>query len=82
MSKKNLRLEILEKLSTLATAGFGLVAALAWNSAVQDLFARATFFGDEDSIAAKFVYAVGVTVVVEVITFGIGRSVNKIKGEE
>lgn len=81
MSKKQLRLEILEKLSTLATAGFGLVAALAWNSAIQDLFKRINIFGAQDSILAKFVYAGLVTVVVVVITFSISRSINKIKDQ-
>jgi len=81
MPKKNLRLEILEKLSTLMTAGFGLVAALAWNSAIQDLFRRVNFFGTPDSILAKFVYAFVVTVIVVIVTYSIGRSINRLKDD-
>jgi len=32
--------DIIEKLATLITAAFGLVAALAWNSAIQNIFVR------------------------------------------
>jgi hypothetical protein len=79
MSKKRLRLEILQKMSTLATAGFGLVAALAWNSAIQDLFKKVNIFGKPDDLLVKFIYAVVVTAIVVLVTFGISRSVNKIK---
>lgn len=76
---KKLRLEILEKMSDLATAGFGLVAALAWNSAIQDLFNKVNIFGDQNALVAKFLYAAAVTIIVVIVTFSIGRSVNKIK---
>ena len=36
--------EVLEKTLQLATAAFGLVAALAWNDAIQTLFTR--LFGE------------------------------------
>ena len=31
-------LDVIDKLSALITAAFGLVAALAWNSAIQEIF--------------------------------------------
>ncbi len=77
--KKRLRLEVLEKLSALATAGFGLVAALAWNSAVQELFKQVNLFGSKDGIVDKFLYAVVLTIIVVVVTFLIGRSINSLK---
>ncbi|KKS74593.1 MAG: Pyruvate flavodoxin/ferredoxin oxidoreductase domain protein, partial [Parcubacteria group bacterium GW2011_GWA2_42_80] len=54
MSQKSLRLEILENVSKLATAGLGLVAALAWNDAIQTLFKM--IFGEQSAVWAKFVY--------------------------
>jgi hypothetical protein len=33
-----MKIEVLEKLSELITAAFGLVAALAWNEAIRSLF--------------------------------------------
>ncbi|NQU78043.1 hypothetical protein HQ544_05085 [Candidatus Falkowbacteria bacterium] len=77
--KKDLKLEILEKVATLVTAGFGLVAALAWNSAIRALFDKV--FGEQSGIIAMFVYAVVVTVVVVLATIKLGRAVNKVKEE-
>ena len=79
MKDKNLRLEILEKLSTLATAGFGLVAALAWNSAIQDLFVKVNFFGAAGGLLAKFIYAVVITVLVVFVSYYLGKASNRIK---
>ncbi|MEK7188892.1 MAG: DUF5654 family protein [Patescibacteria group bacterium] len=79
MSKKRLRLEILEQMATLATAGFGLVAALAWNSAIQDLFAKVNVLGSQDSVAVKFIYAGAVTAIVVLVTVAISRSISKLK---
>ncbi|MFH0898761.1 MAG: DUF5654 family protein, partial [bacterium] len=63
--KIKLKIEIIEKVSTLATAGFGLVAALAWNSAIQDLFS--IFFPEQESLIAKFSYALIITIFVVLV---------------
>jgi len=76
---KNTRLEILEKMSGLITAGLGLVAALAWNEAIKELFT--VVFGQASGLIAMFVYAVVVTLVVVLATIRIGKVVNKLKGE-
>ena len=80
-SNKQLRLEILEKMSGLMIASFGLVAALAWNDAIQDLFRRSEIFGDKDSLVAKFLYAFIITLLIVSLTYYLGRSVDKIKRE-
>ncbi len=76
---KKLQIEILEKLSQLVTAGLGLVAALAWNTFIQDLFKK--IFGTQSDLWAKFGYAVAVTVIVVVLTLQISRTVNRLKEE-
>lgn len=81
MANKKLRLEILEKMSALVIAGFGLVAALAWNEAIQNLFKRIEIFGAKDSLFAKFAYAALVTIVIVIITYYLSRSIEKIKKE-
>jgi len=58
--KKDLRAHIWERTITLVTAAFSLVAALAWNDAIQTLFKE--IFGQAASLYAKFFYAVIVTV--------------------
>jgi Family of unknown function (DUF5654) len=55
--------EILDKFSQLITTALGLVAALAWNDAIQTLFQQ--FLGTAGgALAAKIFYAVLVTIVV------------------
>ncbi|MBI5466201.1 MAG: hypothetical protein HY974_02855 [Candidatus Kerfeldbacteria bacterium] len=77
MSQQSLKREIIQKVSELATAGFGLVAALAWNDAIQSLFKE--IFGTQSAIWAKFAYAVLVTVLVVIIALKLGQALNKIK---
>jgi hypothetical protein len=79
--KKSLRLEILDKMSSLATSGFGLVAALAWNDAIQRLFD--SFFPQESedthSVIAKFLYAILITLIVVLVTTKLGSMTNTLK---
>ena len=63
--------EVIEKLSALVIAAFGLVAALAWNSAIQEIFKN--FFGDTNGIIAMLIYAVFVTIIAVIITIYIGK---------
>jgi len=42
--------------------GFGLVAALAWNEAIKDLFD--TCFKESNKLIGKFIYAIIVTLIV------------------
>jgi len=76
--KKSLKVEILEKLSTLVTAGFGLVAALAWNDAIKAVFAH-FFPKPADNIAALVGYALVITILVVIVTIQLGRAVNLAK---
>ena len=69
--------EIVEKLATLVTAAFGLVAALAWNDTVKVVFKK--FFGTPDGIVAMLSYAVVVTVIAIVATIWIGKVAEKAK---
>ena len=66
------RIELVEKMSALITAAFGLVAALAWNSAIQNLFNQ--FFGESQTVSAQITYAVIVTVIAVYVTFVMGRA--------
>lgn len=60
--RESLRLAILKRTSELMTAALSLVAALAWNDAIQSLFKL--IFGEAASLIAKFIYAVAITVLV------------------
>ena len=60
-----------EKMITLILAGFGLVAALAWNDAIQTLFNSLLPKGS--GLIGKFVYAVIVTFIVVIISLQLKR---------
>lgn len=76
--QKNLKIEILEQVASLATAGFGLVAALAWNDAIKALFA--TFFPQPGgNVIVLFIYALFITSLVVFVTTRLGRAVNVAK---
>ncbi len=59
---EQLRLKILQRVYELMTAAMSLVAALAWNDAIQTTFK--IFFGDLGSLYAKYGYALFVTVLI------------------
>ncbi|MDO5846324.1 MAG: DUF5654 family protein [Methanocorpusculum sp.] len=71
--------DVIDKLAALITAAFGLVAALAWNSAIQEIFRE--IFGSQSSIPAMLGYAVFVTVIAVFFTVWIGVVSNKTKSK-
>jgi hypothetical protein len=62
-------------LPALITAAFGLISALAWNEAIQEIFRLV--FGDQSGIWAILFYAVVVTIIAVVVTIWIGRVAEK-----
>lgn len=72
-----MKTEIVEKMSSLITAAFGLVAALAWNGAIQAIFKK--FFGSSDGITSMLSYAVIVTIIAVLTTIWIARLADKAK---
>ena len=77
--KKTLHLEILEQLGKLVTSGLGLVAALAWNNAILELFKK-IFGPDKSSLFAMFSYSIIFTVIFVYFSIRIGQAVEKVKG--
>lgn len=77
---KKFKLEVLEKMSALITAGLGLVAALAWNEAIKKLFV--VIFGEQSNLAAMFGYAAFVTVIVVFLTIKISSLASKLKQDD
>ena len=77
---KNLRSEFLKTMTQLATAGFGLVAALAWNEAIKDLIDR--FISSGSGLVSRIIYAVIVTFLAVIVTYLLGKSTQEAKEEE
>jgi hypothetical protein len=73
--------EVLDKFAELITFALGLVAALAWNEAIQQLFTQ--LLGEAGgALAAKFVYAVIVTLIVIFATISVSRAAERAKQRE
>ena len=76
-----MKYEVLDKMSALITAAFGLVAALAWNDAIKSLFAEGgpLYFMASYGIWG---YAILVTLIAVAVTIWVGRLAEKAKKEE
>ncbi len=72
--------EVIEKIAALITAAFSLVAALAWNEAIQEIFRLV--FGEQSGVWAMLFYAVIVTIIAVVVTIWIGRVAEKHTGKK
>lgn len=70
---------ILQSMITLASAAFGLVAALAWNDAIKETMTQ--ILGGDDSLGAKYTYAIIVTLVAVVVVLTLARLAAKVGGE-
>jgi len=68
---------VVEKLSTLTTAAFGFVAALAWNEAIQTFFRD--IFGTPNTLLPMVTYAIVVTIIAVMATVWIGGIAEKVK---
>lgn len=73
--------EVLDKFAQLITTALGLVAALAWNTAIQSLFDQ--IFGQAGGkLAGQFFYAVLITLVVIFATIAVSRAAERAKKAE
>ncbi len=75
-----LQAEIIDKVAELITVAFGLVAALAWNGAIQAIFTA--IFGTQSAIPALLGYAILVTIIAVIATIWIGRVAARAQGEQ
>lgn len=72
--EKRFHTELIEQLLTLATSGFGLVAALAWNETIQGFvkeFIEPRIPGS--GLLSKLIYALLVTLLAVLITYQLSR---------
>ena len=61
----------IQTMISLASAAFGVVAALAWNSAITALVKQ--IFGTGAQIVSLFVYAVLITVIAVIVMVNLGK---------
>ncbi|HZQ29859.1 MAG TPA: DUF5654 family protein [Patescibacteria group bacterium] len=76
---KKLHIEVIRQMLTLATSGFGLVAALAWNSVIQE-FVNTTIkkaLPNVPGIWSLLIYAVVVTLLAVLVTLQLTKFLDR-----
>ncbi len=73
--------EVLDKFAQLITTALGLVAVLAWNTAIQALFTK-LFAEAGAALVGQFAYAVLITLVVIFATIAVSRAADRAKRVE
>jgi len=76
--KEPLQIQVLEKMSQLMTAAFGLVAALAWNDAIKRVIAI-YFDGANAPLRILFGYAVLITIIAVITSLWVANTTHKVK---
>lgn len=65
------RAAYIQTMIALASAAFGVVAALAWNSAITALVKQ--IFGSSGQIVSLFIYAILVTILAVIVMVQLGK---------
>jgi cytochrome b subunit of formate dehydrogenase len=80
-SDKKLHIELVKQMLTLATSGFGLVAALAWNSLIQEFVNSyiKKWLPANSGIISLLIYAVVITVLAVFITYQLSKLSEKLQ---
>lgn len=83
MISSDFRKELLKQMITLSTAGFGVVAALAWNDAIQSFVKEYIdkYFSAGSGIMSRFIYAIIITVIAVLVTYELTKMIKE-KDEE
>ena len=79
--KKQLHIEIVTQMLSLATSGFGLIAALAWNSVIQELVNNyiKKFLPFNSGLISLLIYAVIVTILAVIVTMNLSGVKEKLE---
>ncbi|MBI4065373.1 hypothetical protein HY409_03320 [Candidatus Gottesmanbacteria bacterium] len=81
LQDKKLHKEILKQMVTLATSGFGLVAALAWNNVIQEFVETQIkpYLPTGSGLISLFLYAIIITVLAVTLTYQLTKLVEKLE---
>lgn len=78
--QKKLHVEVVKQMLTLATSGFGLVAALAWNGVIQELvntYLKKWLPGS--GLFSLFIYAILVTALAVFVTLQLSKLLKSVE---
>ena len=73
------RKEFIKKTLDLATSGFGLVAALAWNEVIKETVNNyiRPLFGKESGLISLIIYAIAITFLAVIVTYNLSKLAEK-----
>lgn len=80
--EKKLHVELIRQMLSLATAGFGLVAALAWNNFIQEfvnMYIKKWVPGS--GLVSLFIYALIITIIAVVVTYQLSKILQRVDSE-
>ena len=82
--QKKLHIEIIRQMLTLATSGFGLVAALAWNSVIQEFVKDyiKKWLPNGGSIVSLLIYAIVITVLAVFVTLQLSKLLKRLENKQ
>ena len=77
----SLKIEIVKQLITLSTSGFGLVAALAWNSVIQEIVTNyiKPYLPHGSGLISLLIYALVITIIAVFITYQLTRLLKRLQ---
>lgn len=80
-SEKKLHIEVVRQMITLATTGFGLVAALSWNNLIQDVVNNyiKKLLPQGSGTISLLIYAVIITILAVFITFQLSKLLERLE---
>lgn len=80
-SQNKLHITVLKQMLTLATSGFGLVAALAWNNAIQEFVATyiKPYLPAGGSFLSLVIYAILITILAVIVTINLSKLIERLE---
>ncbi|MDO8658095.1 MAG: DUF5654 family protein [Candidatus Levybacteria bacterium] len=81
--KRRLHTEVIRQMLTLSTSGFGLVAALAWNSVIQEFVNTYVkrWLPGQSGIISLLIYAVAITILAVFVTLQLSKVLEKFENK-
>jgi uncharacterized membrane protein YidH (DUF202 family) len=78
--QKHLHIEVVRQMLTLATSGFGLVSALAWNELVKAMVEGyiKPYLPEGSQVISLLIYALIVTILAVLVTLQLSKLVKKV----
>jgi len=77
----SLHVAVLKQMLTLATSGFGLVAALAWNSLIQEFVnSYVKKWLPQSGLVSLLIYALLITTIAVIVTYQLSKVIKRVEG--